>query len=201
MFEQHPKFRRRFSMGRPFSEKNGWAWKSEGKWFAVYYSDDELWFRCDELAYRIDSSHKCAFSEISNRHVFILTANDLIVFRHEYKIAQFARKIDPTYDEIDAESDDFLLWLHRLWNDGERIKALIGVLSKSPHTHNAQSPVTTPAINPVAFQIGDTVGFTDKYFREQVGTIIRLNDKTVSIDCNGQRWRVSPKLLRRIIDL
>lgn len=70
-----------------------------------------------------------------------------------------------------------------------------------PLQHNAQSPVTTPAINPVAFQIGDTVGFTDKYFREQVGTIIRLNDKTVSIDCNDQRWRVSPKLLRRIIDL
>lgn len=58
-----------------------------------------------------------------------------------------------------------------------------------------------PEKSSVHFRVGDTVGFTDKYLREHIGTIVRVNEKTVSIDSDGGRWRVSPKLLRKIIDL
>lgn len=58
-----------------------------------------------------------------------------------------------------------------------------------------------PEKSNVDFRIGDTVGFTDKYLREHFGTVVRVNDKTISIDSDGGRWRVSPKLLRKIIDL
>jgi hypothetical protein len=64
-----------------------------------------------------------------------------------------------------------------------------------------EPPTPKPAKTPVNFRIGDTVGFTDKYLREHVGTVVRLNDKTVSVDSDGGRWRVSPRLLREIIDL
>lgn len=63
-----------------------------------------------------------------------------------------------------------------------------------------EPPKPTPVILPT-FKLGETVSFTDKHLRERVGTIVRLNDRTVSLDCDGQRWRVSPQLLRKIIDV
>ena len=59
-----------------------------------------------------------------------------------------------------------------------------------------QAPVST-----TTFNLGDTVTFADKYFRERVGMVARLNDKTVSVLCDGERWRVTRRILRKIIDL
>lgn len=53
----------------------------------------------------------------------------------------------------------------------------------------------------VTFKLGDTVSFTDKHLRERIGTVTRMNTKTYSLLCDGERWRVSPGLLRKIIDL
>lgn len=50
-------------------------------------------------------------------------------------------------------------------------------------------------------KLGDTVSFTDKHLRERIGTITRINTKSCSLLCNGEQWRVSPALLRQIIDL
>lgn len=49
-------------------------------------------------------------------------------------------------------------------------------------------------------QVGDTVGFADRDGHERYGRVIRLNDKTVTLDCEGQRWRVTYGLLHRLID-
>ena len=71
-----------------------------------------------------------------------------------------------------------------------------------PATHRAaESSAPKPTKSSLNFQLGDTVGFTDKYLREHVGTVVRVNDKTVSVDSDGGRWRVPPRLLRNIIDL
>jgi hypothetical protein len=53
------------------------------------------------------------------------------------------------------------------------------------------------------FFVGDTVGFTDRYLHERIGTIVRLNQKTASIACPDSEghWRVSYALLRRIVDI
>lgn len=53
----------------------------------------------------------------------------------------------------------------------------------------------------VKFKLGDTVSFTDKHLRERIGTVTRMNTKTYSLLCDGEQWRVSPGLLRKIIDL
>lgn len=48
--------------------------------------------------------------------------------------------------------------------------------------------------------VGDEVGFQDRDGNQRRGTVQRLNDKTVTLDCNGHRWRVAYALLHRMID-
>lgn len=51
------------------------------------------------------------------------------------------------------------------------------------------------------FKVGDKANFTDKHLRERVWTVVRVNEQTISLDCDGERWRVSPRLLRKVIDV
>ncbi len=50
--------------------------------------------------------------------------------------------------------------------------------------------------------IGDTVGFLDRDGGEKSGKVVRLNQKTVGIDCeDGGSWRVSYPLLHKVIEI
>jgi len=47
------------------------------------------------------------------------------------------------------------------------------------------------------FSVGDRVRFLGREGQVVVGTIVRLNKKTISISAeNGQRWNVSPNLVQ-----
>jgi hypothetical protein len=48
--------------------------------------------------------------------------------------------------------------------------------------------------------VGDIVGFLDRDHQQRSGRIIRLNDKTVTLHCGRQQWRVSYSLLHRVVD-
>jgi ribosome maturation factor RimP len=48
--------------------------------------------------------------------------------------------------------------------------------------------------------VGETVGFIDGENRQRHGKIIRLNDKTVTLECDGQKWRVSYNYLHWVLD-
>ena len=48
--------------------------------------------------------------------------------------------------------------------------------------------------------IGELVGFVDRNDQERSGRIVRLNDKTVTVHCGQQQWRVSYALLHRVVD-
>ena len=48
--------------------------------------------------------------------------------------------------------------------------------------------------------VGDTVGFLDHEHRQRSGHIVRLNDKTVTINADGQKWRVAYGLLHRVFN-
>jgi len=48
--------------------------------------------------------------------------------------------------------------------------------------------------------VGDVVGFLDHEQRQRSGQIVRLNDKTVTLDADGQKWRVAYALLHRVVD-
>ena len=48
--------------------------------------------------------------------------------------------------------------------------------------------------------MGDMVGFVDRDHNQRTGKIIRLNDKTVSLQCGGTQWRVAYAYLHRVVD-
>jgi hypothetical protein len=62
-------------------------------------------------------------------------------------------------------------------------------------------PAAQPRVPPNVFSVGDTVTFTDKYLREHAGSVTRINTKTVSVQCDDEAWRVSPRILRKLIDV
>jgi len=47
---------------------------------------------------------------------------------------------------------------------------------------------------------GDVVGFMDRNHQQRSGRIFRLNDKTVTLTCGQQQWRVAYGLLHRVVD-
>ncbi|WP_018312246.1 hypothetical protein [Cupriavidus sp. UYPR2.512] len=75
-----------------------------------------------------------------------------------------------------------------------------------PTTAAQQPPHASPPLpraQRADFLVGDTVSFTDQHLRERIGAIVRVNQKTASIECdpNEGHWRVSFALLRKVVDL
>jgi hypothetical protein len=48
--------------------------------------------------------------------------------------------------------------------------------------------------------VGDVVGFVGRDQQQRSGKIIRLNDKTVTLQIGRQQWRVAYMLLHRVVD-
>ena len=67
----------------------------------------------------------------------------------------------------------------------------------------SDSPVAQPPrkLGRADFALGDTVSFEGRDLVQHLGTIIRLNQKTATVSCDGQAWRVSFALLRQVVDL
>jgi hypothetical protein len=74
-------------------------------------------------------------------------------------------------------------------------------IAHDPQQHTHEPVIHIQARPAVNFQLSGTLGFADKYLLEHVGTVQRVNGKTLSVECDGVRWRVSPQLLRKIINL
>jgi hypothetical protein len=49
--------------------------------------------------------------------------------------------------------------------------------------------------------MGDVVGFLDRNQQQRTGKIIRLNDKTVTLQCGPAQWRVAYSFLHRVVDV
>ncbi|POZ63880.1 hypothetical protein [Chromobacterium alticapitis] len=57
-----------------------------------------------------------------------------------------------------------------------------------------------PGLSRHELAVGETVGFLDQAQRQRQGQITRLNDKTVTLISDGQKWRVSYSYLYRVFD-
>jgi hypothetical protein len=52
------------------------------------------------------------------------------------------------------------------------------------------------------FRCGEKVSFEDKYLRTQVGLVVRINQRTATVDTgDGHSWRVGFALLRHVLDI
>jgi len=48
--------------------------------------------------------------------------------------------------------------------------------------------------------VGETVGFIDRDQQQRTGKVVRLNEKTVSLQCGNVQWRVAYSFLHRVVD-
>jgi hypothetical protein len=74
-----------------------------------------------------------------------------------------------------------------------------------PNAQRAAAP-EPPPLAPRAsrndFRCGEKVSFEDKYFNTVVGVIVRINQRTATIDPgDGTTWRVAFGLLRHVVDI
>ncbi|MDE2456991.1 MAG: hypothetical protein KGL43_25655 [Burkholderiales bacterium] len=51
------------------------------------------------------------------------------------------------------------------------------------------------------FRVGNRVSFTDQNLQQRVGLIVRINQRTATLDCDGQSWRVAFGLLHHLVDV
>jgi hypothetical protein len=67
----------------------------------------------------------------------------------------------------------------------------------------ADAPVQPPSRpSRQDFRCGEKVAFEDRYLQTLVGTIVRINQRTATIDTgDGQSWRVGFALLRHLVDV
>ncbi len=66
----------------------------------------------------------------------------------------------------------------------------------------AAPPPAAPRPSRNDFRCGEKVSFEDKYLQTVVGTIVRINDRTATIDPgDGSKWRVGFALLRHVLDV
>jgi hypothetical protein len=68
----------------------------------------------------------------------------------------------------------------------------------------AAAPPTPPPLKASRndFRGGEKVSFDDKYLQPQVGTVVRINQRTATVDTgNGQSWRVPFHMLRHVLDI
>jgi hypothetical protein len=63
-------------------------------------------------------------------------------------------------------------------------------------------PVPPPEVaSRTDFRVGNRVTFTDKNLQHRVGLIVRVNQHTATLDCDGQKWRVAFELLGHLVEV
>lgn len=95
-----------------------------------------------------------------------------------------------------------------LHEEGTRREWKLPYAAIEPPTPSAASPPPQPAkpapVRPARndFRCGEKVAFEDKHLNTVVGTIVRINQRTATIDPgDGTSWRVGFGLLRHVLDI
>ena len=67
----------------------------------------------------------------------------------------------------------------------------------------SQAPLPEPPtpLGRADFALGDMVSFEGRDLIQRLGSIVRLNQKTATVSCDGHSWRVSFALLRHVVEL
>jgi hypothetical protein len=93
----------------------GAAWKQNGKWFVFHCDDQSLILQHENKIWRVNSENNVSIKGDQIRE-FEIFKNEEKVFSINYKPKGLLQQlIDPTYDGIDAESDDFFLYVTNMW--------------------------------------------------------------------------------------
>ena len=92
--------------------------------------------------------------------------------------------------------------------DGTHSSWTVPYTAVEPPAPGAPRPAPEPAPPPAPragrndFRCGEKVAFEDKHLNTVVGVIVRINQRTASIDPgDGTTWRVGFSLLRHVVDI
>jgi hypothetical protein len=90
--------------------------------------------------------------------------------------------------------------------EGTRSSWTVPYTAVEPPAPDAARPAAPAEPPPRAsrndFRCGEKVAFEDKHLNTVVGTIVRINQRTASIDPgDGTTWRVGFALLRHVVDI
>ena len=92
--------------------------------------------------------------------------------------------------------------------EGTRSSWTVPYTAVEPPTPGSPSPAPPPEPPPPPragrndFRCGEKVAFEDKHLNTIVGVIVRINQRTASIDPgDGTTWRVGFSLLRHVVDI
>ncbi|RVT52823.1 hypothetical protein [Rubrivivax albus] len=92
--------------------------------------------------------------------------------------------------------------------DGTRSSWTVPYTAVEPPAQGTAKPATAPEPPPAPragrndFRCGEKVAFEDKHLNTVVGTIVRINQRTATIDPgDGMTWRVGFALLRHVVDI
>lgn len=93
----------------------GFLWRQRGKWFAIRRDQESLVFQHGTQQWRLRSDHEFSVTRGFLRQFTICEAGQArFTFKYWFTGA-FHANIDPTYDSIDEEADDFFLYVSEMW--------------------------------------------------------------------------------------
>jgi hypothetical protein len=94
----------------------GSLWRQNGKVFAFYRDDESLLLQYKTNKWRVTPEYTVSLRGFYFIRNFRIKQQGKVVFSIWYKPkGLFFFLIDPTYDAIDAEADDFFLYLKSMW--------------------------------------------------------------------------------------
>lgn len=94
----------------------GSVFKQNGQWFAFYGDEESLILQHKNNIWRVNSNHSVSLTE-NQINKFEIYKLKKLVFSVEYERSWFLPQfINPTYDAIDAEADDFFLYITNMWD-------------------------------------------------------------------------------------
>lgn len=94
------------------------------------------------------------------------------------------------------------LTARRQWKLPYTAVELIDGQPGQPQAAPEAPPAAAPRPSRNDFRCGEKVAFEDKYLQTVVGTIVRINQRTATVDPgDGTTWRVGFALLRPVVDI
>ena len=109
----------------------GFVWKQRRRWFVLRHDDESLIFQHRAETWRLRSDVELSVSGDFRREFQISRdGRQEFSFRYGFRGTLFVH-IDPTYDAIDEESDDFFVYVTSMWaywkdRSADEFIALIG---------------------------------------------------------------------------
>jgi hypothetical protein len=93
----------------------GFLWKQRGRWFAIRKDDESLLFQAGPRCWRLSEDIELRVTRgLWRRFEIVQDGRTDFSLRYVFRGAAQAA-IDPTYDAIDEESDDFFLYVTEMW--------------------------------------------------------------------------------------